>query len=319
LKASYVPDYDVRRLRRLTRFRAWLIDMRTAVKNQVTSTVSKYNSNVLSVFTDAFGVSGRSFLKMLFETGGEEYLMKKLEGLKLTEQKRDRIKEAIGSAFKPNLDPLVIQFSLNLISQIEVWVRILNDAIAKTVDSIPRVQMYVNRILTVKGVGVETAQAIAAEIGDVTRFISSGSFVRYAGINPRVIQSGSVERYGPLEKCGSPYLRRALHQAANSMAFQGPENFQRHYEAVRTRYGEKRGHGVGVVSTSRKLARLIWSMLTNETDFIESPRQLTEKKRRMLRNRVESFDANIGRPTFRDLLINLDRLDPEVVRMLAEL
>jgi hypothetical protein len=41
--------------------------MKTAIKNQVTSTVSKYNSNLLSAFTDAFGVSGRSFLKMLAE------------------------------------------------------------------------------------------------------------------------------------------------------------------------------------------------------------------------------------------------------------
>ena len=319
LKASYVPDHEVRRLRRLTRLRAWLVDMKTAIKNQVTSTISKYNSNLLSTFTDAFGVSGRNFLKMLAEIGSEEELIKELDGLKLTEKKRDRIKEAIGSAFKSNLDPWIIQFSSNLISQIESWINLLNDAIAKAVDSIPRVKEYVNRILTVKGVGLETAQAIAAEIADISRFMSSSSLVRYAGINPRVIQSGSVKRYGPLEKCGPPHLRRALYQAANTMAFQGPKNFQRHYDAVRARYGEKRGHGVGVVSTARKLARLIWSMLTNETDFIESPKQLTEKKRRKLRKRVERFDANRETFTVKDLLVNLDRLDPEVVRMLAEL
>jgi hypothetical protein len=103
------------------------------------------------------------------------------------------------------------------------------------------------------------------------------------------------------------------------MAFKGPANFRRHYAAVRARYGEKKGHGVGVVSTARKLARLIWATLTNQTDYIDSPRVLTERKRRRLSNRVKRFDSNEKKPTLKDLLLNLDKLDPQVVQMLAEL
>jgi len=321
LKASYVPDHNVRRLRRLTRFRPWLVDMKTAIKNQTAATVSKYSSSVLSVFSDAFGVSGRMFLEMLAESRSEEELIKELDGLKLTEEKRRKINGAIANAFKPNLDPWIVQFSSSLISQIEAWVKILNDAIAKAVDSIPQMKGYVTKLLTIPGVGLETAQAIAAEIADISRFKSSGSLVRYSGINPTVEQSGSVKRYGRLEKCGPPCLRRALYQAANNMAFQGPENFQRHYIAVRTRYGVKKGHGVGVVSTARKLTRLIWAMLTNGTDFIDFPKALTEMKKRRLRNRVKRFDSNNenSKPTLRDLLINIHKLDPGIVQMLAEL
>ncbi len=318
LKMSYVPDHDIRRLRRLTRFRAWLVDMKTAIKNQTTSTVSKYSSSLLAVFSDAFGVSGRRFLDMLAEGRGEDELVKELDGLKLSEEKRSRITEAIANAFKPSLDPWVIQFSSSIISVIESRIKVLDDAIAKAVDSIPRVKEYVNRLLTIKGVGLETAQAIAAEIANISRFESSGSLVRYSGINPTVTQSGSVRKYGKLEKGGPPHLRRALYQAANTMAFQGPVNFQRHYRAVRARYGEKRGHGVGVVSTARKLTRLIWAMLANETDFIDSPKVLTENKRRRLKNRVKKFDSS-EKSMLKDLLLNLDKLNPEVVQMLAEL
>jgi len=81
LRPSYVPDHEIRRLRRLTRFRAWLMDMRTAIKNQTTATVSKYSSNMLSVFSDAFGVTGRTFLSMLSEGKGEDELLSQLSGL----------------------------------------------------------------------------------------------------------------------------------------------------------------------------------------------------------------------------------------------
>src|SRR6266705_3869587 len=80
LRPSYVPDHDIRRLRRLTRFRAWLTDMKTAIKNQTTATVSKYSSSVLSVFTDNFGVSGKRFLKMLAEGRDHDDLMEELDG-----------------------------------------------------------------------------------------------------------------------------------------------------------------------------------------------------------------------------------------------
>lgn len=320
LKASYVPDHDIRRLRRLTRFRAWLTDMETAIKNSTTSAVSKYSSFLTSIFSDAFGVSGKRLLEMLAEGKSQDELISELNDLRrLTEEKRSRITEAMGNSFKPNLDPWIIQFSADLISVIESRIKVLDDAIAKAVDSISRVKDYVNRLLTIKGVGLDTAQAIVAEIADISRFDSSGSLIRYSGINPTVEQSGPVKRYGKLEKGGPKWLRRALYQAASVMAFRGSTSFQRHYNAVRTRYGEKRGHGVGVVSTARKLARLIWAMLTNQTDFIDSPKLLTERKRRRLSNRVKKFDSGANESSVKDLLINLLKLNPEIVEMLAEL
>jgi len=44
-------------------------------------------------------------------------------------------------------------------------------------------------------------------------------------------------------------------------------------------------------------------------------------KKRRLRNRVKRFDSNNenSKPTLRDLLINIHKLDPGIVQMLAEL
>jgi transposase len=323
---SYVPDKDIRRLRRLTRFRANLVDMKTAIKNQTTASISTYSYGITSIFSDTFGKAGKRFLNVLVQAKDQEELAHELDNLKLTEEKRNKIIEVASKSFSPTLDPWLIQKSSEMISEIESWIVQLGDAIAKAVELIPRVKDYVNRLLTIKGVGLETAQMIAAEIADIERFNSSGSLVRYSGINPKVIQSGSVIKYDRLEKGGPPHLRRALYQAAETMAFFGPLNFQRHYEAVKARYGKKAGHVVGLVSTSRKLVRLIWSMLSNKTDFADSPQKLTQLKQRKMKRRAKRFDEknangddDNNRSPMIKLLLNLPKMNPEVGAQVKQL
>lgn len=332
LKPSYVPDKDVRRLRRLTRFRASLVDMKTAIKNQTTACINSFSSEITSVYARPFGKSGRKLLSMLTEGDkkkDQDEFMKELDSkLKLTHEKRNKIAEIVNRAYTPSLfDPWFIEVSSKMITEIESWIAQLNDAIAKAVDSNPKIREYVDRLLTIKGVGLDTAQQMAVEIADIDRFESSGSLVRYAGINPKIIQSGSVKKYGSLEKRGPASFRRALYQAAHSMTFEGPDNFQRHFEAVKGRYGKKLGPIVGTVSTSRKLVRLIWSMLTNKTDFIDSPQKLTETKKKKMLKRVKRFDSSnalnngndVYRPPMIKLLLNLDKLNPEVKGQVQEM
>jgi transposase len=326
---SYVPDKDIRRLRRLTRFRANLVGMKTAVKNSTTASISTYSYGLTSIFRDTFGKAAKKFLNVLVQAKDQEELARELDKLKLTKDKRNKIIQATSKSFSPSLDPWLIQKSSEMISEIESWIVQLDDAIAKAVDLIPRVKEYVNRLLTIKGVGLDTAQSIAAEIADIERFKSSGSLVRYSGINPEVIQSGSVIKYGHLEKGGPASLRRALYQAAETMAFQGPLNFQFHYEAVKGRYGKKIGHVVGIVSTSRKLLRLIWSMLSNKIDFTDSPKKLTQFKQNKMKNRAKRFDeknalndndddGSNAMPMIK-LLLNLPKMNPEVGAQVKQL
>ena len=105
------------------------------------------------------------------------------------------------------------------------------------------------------------------------------------------------------------------------MAIRGPENFKNHFQAVKSRYGKKAGHGVAIASTSRKLIRLMWSMLTNNQDYIECSKQLVEVKRRTLRKRSEKFESTPQeqKPSLINLMLNLDKLNPAVRQMLSEL
>jgi transposase len=50
---------------------------------------------------------------------------------------------------------------------------------------------------------------IAAEIGDIDRFQSPRKLAGYTGLCPRVYQSGSSDRRGPLAKNGAACRRRS--------------------------------------------------------------------------------------------------------------
>jgi transposase len=70
-------------------------------------------------------------------------------------------------------------------------------------------------ITTVPGVGKRLGAVILGEIGDIGKFDHAAKLVAFAGIDSIVNQSGQFEASNNhVSKRGSPYLRRALYQAA---------------------------------------------------------------------------------------------------------
>ena len=70
-------------------------------------------------------------------------------------------------------------------------------------------------LITIPGIGNVTAAIILGEIGDINRFDNPSKLVAYAGLDATVSQSGEYEcSTNHLSKRGSPYLRKALYQAA---------------------------------------------------------------------------------------------------------
>ena len=73
-----------------------------------------------------------------------------------------------------------------------------------------------NRLLTIPGLGPYTASSIIGEIQIMERFKTAHALTAYAGLDPRIRQSGhTLNNTGRLTKRGSAYLRRSLFIAAN--------------------------------------------------------------------------------------------------------
>jgi transposase len=122
----------------------------------------------------------------------------------------------------------------------------------------------VKLLTTIKGIGVYSALVIYSEIGDGSRFPTEDHVFSYAGLVPRVHQTGNEQYYGRITKEGSKYLRWILIEAARIHVQWCPESkITGHYEKIKRKRGEK----IAIVAAARKLLQAIYYMLRNNEPF----------------------------------------------------
>jgi transposase len=115
---------------------------------------------------------------------------------------------------------------------------------------------------TIPGVGPLISLTFASEIGDVSRFATPAKLVGYAGLAPRIIQSGERSATGRLSKAGSRTLRWAAVEAANQ-AWRPTNPFHEHYRRLAARHGTNPAK----ISVARKLLICSWHMLSRRQEF----------------------------------------------------
>ena len=65
-------------------------------------------------------------------------------------------------------------------------------------------------LMSVPGIGVLTATALVAFVGDLNRFHSGRDLAAYLGLTPREHSTGQTRRLGRITKRGNSYLRMML-------------------------------------------------------------------------------------------------------------
>jgi transposase len=75
----------------------------------------------------------------------------------------------------------------------------------------------VQKLLTLKGIGLVTAVTIRAEIGRFDRFRTGKQLARFCGLSPRNASSGQRQADAGLIKAGNPQLRTVLVEAAHRL------------------------------------------------------------------------------------------------------
>ena len=134
------------------------------------------------------------------------------------------------------------------------------------------------RLMTIPGVDMVVALAMVAAIGVVTRFDRPQKLVSYLGLNPSVRQSGPGPAYhGRITKQGRGHARGMLVEAA-WVAARAPGPLRAFFLRVRAR----RGQHVAAVATARKLAVIIWHLLSKGESCVWSRPSLHARKLRDL-------------------------------------
>ena len=120
------------------------------------------------------------------------------------------------------------------------------------------------RLQTIPGIGPYVASSLIGEIQTMERFNSAHALTAYAGLDPRIRQSGhTLNSTGRLTKRGSSYLRRSAFIAANVARRYDPK-----FKAL---YNKKRAEGkpytVATCVVARKLLGIVRAVWLGEQDY----------------------------------------------------
>jgi len=115
---------------------------------------------------------------------------------------------------------------------------------------------------TIPGIGDLLALTLASEIGDIARFSSPRKLIGYAGLAPKINQSGDRSRTGALSKAGSRTLRWAAVEAAQH-AWRPANPWHQLY----TDLAKRAGKNPAKAAVARKILIAAWHVLSLQQPF----------------------------------------------------
>jgi transposase len=229
----WVPSLEDRALRERLRRRMHLVKVRTAARNRI------------------FGLLTQFGLRLSHSR------LRKPDGIELLERR------GVPAVWRASIAEL-----LELAAEMDRRITPIDRELAPLARSDQRVRL----LATIPGVGPLLGLTFAAEIGEVSRFRSPGKLIAYAGLAPKVSQSGERSATGALSKAGSRTLRWAAVEAANQ-AWRPSNPWHGHYLRVTARHGKNPAKS----SVARKLLIAAWHMLSRDEPFKPPARTLPRR------------------------------------------
>lgn len=194
----WIPSKDVRVLKDIVRFRAFVVKVNTMVKNRIHDLLHKAHITPPDV-KDLFGSYGRRWL----------------EEITLSDERLDmllRLHLSIHETFKLKEQ------------ETRKWIiRELHD------------RQDLQWVSTIPGIGEVFGAVIVLEIDDINRFASPAHLHSYCGLVPSTHLSGRTQYHGRLVR-GNKWLRWAFVEGAHTSVRVSPY-FRRHYNRVKVRAG----------------------------------------------------------------------------------
>ena len=266
-----LADEDLFSLRTLTRFRTYLVESISDLKRKVVCVLDQIFPEYQSIFSDIFGKTSKELLLQFsspidFETISSESLAELLAQLsrqKIGAAKAEQLKAAASSSFGITFAKNSFTFQLKaLIEQISF----IENQVKETESEISNIMRKLDSpITTITGIGNVTGAAIISEIGDISKFDNPRKLVAFAGLDATVTQSGQFEAtHNVMSKRGSPYLRKAIFQAALIASFHDPV-LSVYYQKKKA---EGKHHLTCVGAVARKMCNIIYAVLKNNQPYV---------------------------------------------------
>ncbi len=263
-KASSVPQEKLLALRELCRNRFYLIDMGSDLKRKITALLDQVFPEFETQFDSIFCKSAVAVLKQYptpeklsrAQTGKLTEVLRSASNGRFGEWKARQLKELARDSFGiPDCEGAYSALLLLYLDQLQS----LQDGAASLERRMGEIfSQFGSTLTSITGIGPVLGAVILSEIRDISCFASADKLAAYAGLNPKVKQSGETKsRAVHMSKRGSPYLRRAIWMAG-AIAVQYDPMFKAYYEkkaAEGLRYMNIIGH------VSKKMTAVIFAVM----------------------------------------------------------
>jgi len=127
----------------------------------------------------------------------------------------------------------------------------------------------VGYLRTIPGIGLLTATALLAFIGDIHRFPYGRHLASYLGLTPREFSSGLKRNLGRISKRGDGYLRTLLIHGARSVLLHARTKQPDRLREWAHKLAQTHVHNQAAVAVANKMARIVWAVWSRLTPFAE--------------------------------------------------
>jgi transposase len=197
----------------------------------------------------------------------------------------ERVRPAVLAALEDgdNELPMALRHALAaVLDQIEVRDKVMADIEADLREFSQR-DTRSQHYLQAGGVGLITATALSASMGELNRFPSGRHFASTLGLTPREHSSGSTRRLGRITKRGDVYLRTLLIHGARAVLIGARNARKKERPLDRTQtwalaLADRLGHNKAAVALANKTARRLWAAQHHGAAF--DPDHVSERKPR---------------------------------------
>jgi len=259
-----LSDENVFSLRTLCRFRSYLVDSISNLKRKIICVLDQVFPEYESIFANVFGAASKEILQHYstpddLENISVEALAETLSRVsrkKIGIDKAEKLSKLAANSFGITFAKDSFSFQLKLLID---QMTFIESQVKDTENEIKQILNALNSPITsIPGIGVVLGATILSEIGDINKFDDPSKLVAYAGIDASVSQSGQYEStHNVMSKRGSPYLRRALYQAALVASNKDPVLIAFYQKKM----SEGKHHKTCIGAVSRKLCYIIYAVL----------------------------------------------------------
>jgi len=229
LPQSKLCSRESEQLRRLLKVRTTLVRAKVVVKNQIHA---------------------------LFTSEG-------LEDVKSAFLQSKRGRQLILDALKQCKNGLVAQPLIATINRLDEDVKAIEDQLEELTTGDRMVEL----LMTIPGCGKINAWTIRAYTDDIKRFSSAKKYASFAGLAPWVQNTNETIHHGRITKRGPKELRTAMVQIV--MGIRRMKEYTRVWRIMKQyeKMKKVKGSGRSIIATARKMATIIWHMLTSDVAF----------------------------------------------------